>query len=115
MSRDQWPFTRLSNAIQSQTTWNSNLEGKMLTLVDAVIADKEQRAAIKSLMKQSIRDYYHDQNYQVESMINQFTDAFEGEKIEYTDFVPGLGTPGADIRKAYDGTVPPSTNLFKKN
>jgi hypothetical protein len=42
--------------------------GKVLTVVDATIADREQREAFKSLMKQAIYGYYNkmlERSYQI--------------------------------------------------
>jgi len=37
-----------------------NLSGKILTLIDASIADKQQNKALKDLIKQRFRDYIFD-------------------------------------------------------
>lgn len=80
------PFIQLSNALQSETTWKSGLEGRMLTFVDATFSDKEQREAVKSIIKGIVRDYYQEMNQRIDYLINVFTDTFEGNKIEYTLF-----------------------------
>lgn len=37
----------------------SNLEGKMLTIIDAVIVDTQQKIAVKSLVRNEIWDWFY--------------------------------------------------------
>lgn len=76
-------FEQLSNKIQANTTWNSSLEGRLLTLVDALLTDREQKEAFKSILKQEVRAFYRDSNQSVMRLVNEFTYTFEGEPIEY--------------------------------
>lgn len=80
------PLIQLSNNIQSQTTWKSGLEGKLLTFADATFANKEQREAVKSILKQIVHEHYRESCLSICYEINDFSDVFEGEKIEYTKF-----------------------------
>lgn len=80
------PMVQLSNELQADTTWNSTLEGQLLTFVDATFNDRQQREAVKSLIKRIVRDHYKTSNSLVQRILNQFSHTFEGEKIKYTSF-----------------------------
>lgn len=80
------PFIQLSNTICGEVTWSSSLEGKLLTFIDASFSDKEQREAVKSIVKGIIRDYYRESNSIIDKILNDFTCEFEGDEVEYTTF-----------------------------
>lgn len=80
------PFIQLSNTLSRALTWESGLEGKLLTIVDGVFADPEQRKAVKSLIKEAVRNHYADSSGVIDMYLNHFTEVFEGEEIRYTKF-----------------------------
>lgn len=77
-------FNQLRNMLQRQATWGSSLEGKILTFIDAAYTDKEQREAVKSILKGIIREHFNQVNNYIARDINRFTDHFENQKIDYT-------------------------------
>lgn len=78
------PFIQLSNTLSSTLTWNSNLLGRILTFADATFSDKEQREAVKSVLKNIIHEHYRNSNDDIDRILNQFTDVFDGRAIKYT-------------------------------
>lgn len=109
-------FEALSNRIQGSTTWSTSLEGRLLTLIDAMVTDKEQKEAFKSLVKHEVRAFYRETNGNVMYLINAFTEAYEGEKIEYQTFHDIMENRDYDFKRnradAVRGAVPHNANPF---
>lgn len=107
MSSQAQLFEDLSTLLQIKSTWDTSLEGRMFTLIDAMIAEKEQREAFKSLVRGIIRDSYKEAGSNILQVLNDFTDKYEGKMIEYSVF--GEGSEKTDRR---NGGYVPVQNLF---
>lgn len=93
------PFIQLSNELNRVSTWDSGLLGKLLTFVDASYSDRDQREAVKSMIKSIVYEHFKDVNSVIDFRINQFTDAFEGITITYQTIDDGPNNPQkADVR-----------------
>ncbi len=77
-------FQQLAAKLQEKTGYNSRLQGELLTIIDAIIADKDQRKAAKDLVKRATREHYNDIWNSISFFMGHFTDQFEGETIDYT-------------------------------
>ena len=70
---NETPVDKLINAISSCRANESRyLEGRLLTIVDASFTDREQRGAVKSLVRNAI---WESSNQTVE-IVNQFASKF---------------------------------------
>lgn len=63
----------------------SSLIGKILTIVDASISDKEQRKAVKDLVKQTMWDWSKEYHFaateeQLQNIVENSEDALEGDE-----------------------------------
>ncbi len=47
-----------------------NLEGKLLTICDAVFSDKTQLESVKSLIRNTVHDWYNSQSAQLVKEVN---------------------------------------------
>lgn len=102
------PFIQLANTLSSTLTWKSGLLGKLLTFVDASYSDRDQREAVKSIIKGIVHDHYRNTTDDLDRILNQFTDVFEGEVVEYTKMM----TLGGEIDQRNSTTIiydPPFT------
>lgn len=98
----QSPLSQLKDKVQSVSTWSSALEGRLLTIVDAMFSDRDQREAMKSLIRNSVRDHYGDVNNDISRAINEFSYVFEGEKIEYEVFDDPFSMYKHDLKKVFE-------------
>lgn len=74
------PFWELLDQIYKvSSSRRSHLEGKLLTLVEAVARDEEQRNAFKSIVRETLWNW---RDSEIRDIVCQFTEVFEGEKIE---------------------------------
>lgn len=109
---------QLKDKVQSVATWSSSIEGRLLTIVDAMFSDKDQREAMKSLIRNAVRDHYQDVYLDISRAINEFSYVFEGEKIEYQKFDDPFTGYEQDIKKVFEdaknGTNPVPNLIFTK-
>lgn len=112
------PFVQLNDKVQSMATWSSSIEGRLLTIVDAMFSDKDQREAMKSLIRNAVRDHFQETNSSISRVINEFTKEFEGSKIEYQTFEDRFSGFKYDIKRdlkeAEVGNLPVGTPIFSK-
>lgn len=82
--KEEWtPLTKLNNAFQSASYDSTRmLEGKILTIIDASFTDREQREAMKSLIRNALYDNY----FPMTQIIYQFSKKFAGTPIELVDW-----------------------------
>lgn len=76
------PMDKLSAKLQICTSWQSGLEGKLLTIIDGCFQDREQRDAVKSMIRSVVRDHYEDTNTSIIRTLLAFTQVYEGNSIE---------------------------------
>ena len=82
------PMMKLLNTLMGeQSRAQRNLEGQMLTIIDASFPDREQREAVKSLVRQAV---WSGDRREIPEIICQFSEKYEKKEIEQL-VIPGVG------------------------
>ena len=93
-NRPSTPFERLNSAFQNESyRITQHLEGKLLTIVDASFPDREQREAVKSLVRNAI----WDNRFPMSVIIAQFSRKYAGKVIEAVDWKDSDAVPTPDF------------------
>jgi len=87
-----------------------NLEGKLLTFAEATNADKEQREAVKSLIRNLIQDAWFKMHWEIVSYLDGYQKVIGENKPEYDQPVTNTWRDKSYI---FDDKKPPKVKFEK--
>lgn len=82
VKREESPVEKLASVLSNEDYQRTNTRvGRILTIIDASFQDREQREAVKSLVRQAL----YDERTEIYEIVNQFAKAFGKQALEPTD------------------------------
>lgn len=102
-TRDEFLSLPKSERLRKQVLdWNlspgpGNLEGKLLTIIDSAIVDREQREAVKSLVRETVWEDYREYYW---AIVSSF-DAYQKSINEFSDEPRATSTTWEDLSQDY--------------